>query len=540
MPSITSIINVSDEGSIARASIESALLTERFSRHHGIEVDTLIIADRPSPDTRMALESYEGLATIVEIDVGDLASARNHGASIARGDFIGFLDGDDLWSKRWLLNAWTVAKDDHRIIVHPQYSIVFGCGEDHVYEHVSMTDSAFNKRYLIFDNYWTSLSFSRKETYLSIPYQRNEIEAGFGFEDWKWNCDTIRENYRHVVAKNTFHFIRRRYQSMRTRSKLANCLTLPSPRFFDPADGDAAPSGRTSYRAVRRAPDDGAGTATRETHMRSVNRDTVPDAGKHIFQSFWWGDQISPYEALCMRSFVDRGHGFDLYTYSSDLKVPEGVRLRDAGEFFPISEFFTYETGPGAGSPSAFANLFRYKLLATKGGWWVDTDVLCLSDRIPEFDQFFAFEDDKVVNTAILYFQARNPVMICSLEVALRVRGNAKWGQIGPQLITNVIDGLGLNDRIQPKGTCYAIHWSEAFDLLKPSKLDSIEERTHFSLFLHIWNELFRRSGIDKTLLPPRGSFLRQLADHHPVDGWRGEYDAERLNVMLETVRSAD
>ena len=33
---------------------------------------------------------------------------------------------------------------------------------------------------------------------------------------------------------------------------------------------------------------------------------------------------------------------------------------------------------PDSGSLAAFSNLFRYKLLLERGGWWVDTDVICL------------------------------------------------------------------------------------------------------------------------------------------------------------------
>src|SRR4051794_2405253 len=95
---------------------------------------------------------------------------------------------------------------------------------------------------------------------------------------------------------------------------------------------------------------------------------------KHLFQSFWWGP-LSPYERLCLNSFIDRGHTFDLYTYDPNLAVPAGVQLLDAAAILDQSEFFVYDNEPGRGSPSAFANLFRYKLLRDKGGWWVDTDV---------------------------------------------------------------------------------------------------------------------------------------------------------------------
>ena len=96
----------------------------------------------------------------------------------------------------------------------------------------------------------------------------------------------------------------------------------------------------------------------------------------HIFQSFWLGNVLSPYEKMCIRSFIDHGHTFHLYTYSSQLEVPDGVELKDAAELLDLSEYFTQNKGVGTGSHAPFSDLFRYKLLAQRGGWWVDTDVV--------------------------------------------------------------------------------------------------------------------------------------------------------------------
>jgi len=104
-----------------------------------------------------------------------------------------------------------------------------------------------------------------------------------------------------------------------------------------------------------------------------------------LFQSFWWGEPLSPYEWLSLKSFVDCGHDFDLYSFDPHIAVPAQVRVRDAAELAGRAEFFVYEQGFGKGSTAGFANLFRYILLAERGGWWVDTDVVCLSDAIPDY-----------------------------------------------------------------------------------------------------------------------------------------------------------
>jgi hypothetical protein len=68
---------------------------------------------------------------------------------------------------------------------------------------------------------------------------------------------------------------------------------------------------------------------------------------------------------------------------------------------------------------------------------------------------------------------------------------------------------------------------------LRPALAGPLADRTQESMFLHLWNEVFRRANVIKTMLPPRGSLLREIADRHPVEGWRGEYDVEALEHLL-------
>ena len=139
--------------------------------------------------------------------------------------------------------------------------------------------------------------------------------------------------------------------------------------------------------------------------------------GRHIFQSFWNGGELSPYERLCLKSFIDHGHRVALYTFHH-LTVPIGVELRDASELIPESEYFVYKEGPGAGSPSAFSNLFRYKLLATKGGWWIDTDVICLANSIPKSSFFAAYESLDTINGAVLFAKKKDPLINACLTAS--------------------------------------------------------------------------------------------------------------------------
>jgi Alpha 1,4-glycosyltransferase conserved region/Glycosyltransferase sugar-binding region containing DXD motif len=261
----------------------------------------------------------------------------------------------------------------------------------------------------------------------------------------------------------------------------------------------------------------------------------------HRFQSFWHGGALSPYELFCLKSFIDCGHAVDLYSYDAGLIVPAGVRTCDAAEFISQDEVFVYQAeGFGKGSPSAFSNLFRYTVLAEKGGWWIDTDVICLTDRIPVVREFFARQDADFVNCGIMYFEPRHPVMTRCREQALKLGRAVKWGDGGPRLLTQVLAECGSLDRALPASVCYPIHYSQAVDVLRPSRTAALSAQIESSWFLHVWNSMLVFKGVQKNCLPPTGSLLRKWTDKHPVDGWVGEYDEQSLEHDVETKAALD
>ena len=119
--------------------------------------------------------------------------------------------------------------------------------------------------------------------------------------------------------------------------------------------------------------------------------------------SFFWGS-LSRLEWVCLNSFIKNGFLVDLYT-CGPMNVPEGVRLKDAGEFIDCSNIMLYGSGAksGAGSPSLTSNIFRYRLLrSSRDCYWVDTDMLCLQNFKFEGDYTFGFERGGIINSAIL------------------------------------------------------------------------------------------------------------------------------------------
>jgi hypothetical protein len=97
------------------------------------------------------------------------------------------------------------------------------------------------------------------------------------------------------------------------------------------------------------------------------------------------GTELGDVELLTVSSFVKHGHKFHLWTYD-DIKtpLPNGVKVMDAREIMPKEKVFCYPEDSdidmefAKGSYAGFSDIFRYKLLYEKGGWWADMDVTCL------------------------------------------------------------------------------------------------------------------------------------------------------------------
>lgn len=98
-----------------------------------------------------------------------------------------------------------------------------------------------------------------------------------------------------------------------------------------------------------------------------------------VINGLWIGKRLSLMEQLTLRSFVAQGHRFVLWTYDDlETALPAGVERRDAREILPAESVFHYRGGPFPGSCAGFSDMFRYAILAERGGWWVDMDVTCL------------------------------------------------------------------------------------------------------------------------------------------------------------------
>ncbi len=220
-----------------------------------------------------------------------------------------------------------------------------------------------------------------------------------------------------------------------------------------------------------------------------------------IINSLWIGKPLSAMEQLSITSFLQNGYEYHLYCYDEIANVPHGTVLRDAAEILPASEIFYYRRGAGKGSVSAFANLFHFKFLLERSGWWVDADVVCL--RRFEFAEPVVIASERTptgtqATDAVLKFPPGHAAVRQCYEAASREdRARLTWGKTGPLLIDRMVRENGLQQFVKPPEVFCPLDWWDWERLLTENANPPKQLFTNESYAIHLWHEIWRQAGIE-------------------------------------------
>jgi hypothetical protein len=237
-------------------------------------------------------------------------------------------------------------------------------------------------------------------------------------------------------------------------------------------------------------------------------------AGKRMtmdkIQSLWVGDALSTMERLCLNSFIKNGHEFHLYTYNEVKNVPDGVIIKNANEIIPEEQVFLIR-----GTYASFADFFRWKLILEKGGWWVDTDAVCIKPF--NFQSEYVFighkgsirpEDDGPAN-GLFKAPAGCPMLQWGWEQCQKMDPKTmSWGAGGPPLFGEAMRRFGLGDDMLLGRLFLPFDYREAPGIFTRPDAPQIPEDVYS---VHFFNEIWHIAGADKNSNYPPTSLYEQL-----------------------------
>jgi hypothetical protein len=234
-------------------------------------------------------------------------------------------------------------------------------------------------------------------------------------------------------------------------------------------------------------------------------------------------------ERLSMASYLSHGHSYHLYTYGSLAGVPSGIVIRDGNEILPESEIGKFR------SLASFSDYFRYNLLLKKGGWWCDTDTICLRpfDLNDEhvFVQEYPYELPILINNGYLKAPAGSPVMEWLVaQTQLIDWSTISWGEIGPALVTKAVERFSLPS--YPPTAFNPISYKEWTTFIEGSAPQIPED----AFAVHLWHEMWRRAGEHGDAAYPTECLYEQLKRRYGVSVQPGGHSAVAFGARFTRV----
>lgn len=222
-------------------SVESMCLYFKSKIDEEIEVNLSL--DNPDQETKRIAREFKvqnNKINIYEVNFKDLADSRNNLIKQSTGDYLVFIDGDDLFSGNYLYKAYTQALEslDKNFVLSPEYLVSFG-EHNYIVRKLDFNSSSFKIINCFETNYFISQSFAPKEVFNRLSFRPNKY--GYGMEDWDWNNTAIFNGIKFYNVPNTIFFYRRKKNSMIT-NQVATKSALRPNQLFEPRNFAQYPS----------------------------------------------------------------------------------------------------------------------------------------------------------------------------------------------------------------------------------------------------------------------------------------------------------
>jgi hypothetical protein len=267
-----------------------------------------------------------------------------------------------------------------------------------------------------------------------------------------------------------------------------------------------------------------------------------PSDGRVALGSLWIGGNLSWLEQLCIRSFLDHGHAFTLFTYEGVTNAPEGTIVADANAMFPKDEFIVHRA---SGSSALHSDVFRYHMIAKTGLVWVDCDMLCMRPWVFPSRHVYGWEKPRTLicgaalgfprgsaALAALIAFCEDPAPIpawYSAEEKARLTAAAEagapvgvsdlpWGIWGPAALTHFLKLTGEVGNALPQAAFYPIPFKDRRDMLDPG-IEIAPRLGEGCYGVHLWNRRLRRRLVTHHGgIPEPASFVGRAVARHGID----------------------
>ena len=211
---------------------------------------------------------------------------------------------------------------------------------------------------------------------------------------------------------------------------------------------------------------------------------------RETIQGLWVG-KLGPMGRLSIRSFLANGHPYRLWTYQdrSELDgLPSNTEVRDADEIMPYAEYNYLAT---------FADVFRYRLLHLRGGWWADMDVVCakpfdFGDRHVLCSEGINDDKAEIPSNAVIRAPKDSPLLAWLDGYIKTLPPPEKWGTL-MGLLSNGVEALDLWDYVEPASSFCPIPWWKASEYLEGTMGSFLN-----SYAFHLWHNRWLEEGFSE------------------------------------------
>lgn len=126
--------------------------------------------------------------------------------------------------------------------------------------------------------------------------------------------------------------------------------------------------------------------------------------------SFWTGSDLSYMEHLCMKSYVDNGYTFHLFTKGPVRNIPDYVEHHNADEIYTRPDVDNDDVRVAG---AVYADIWRIHLMQKTDFCWVDMDMVCVRPVEYKKDHYFGVNfGTRSTNNCVLRLPRSSPALM--------------------------------------------------------------------------------------------------------------------------------